>query len=85
MGANWSNMSPTEVGDAVSKIGSAFEPYREICIANGIDGEAALDLEDDELAEYGVNMKGHRKALLRKIAAEGGGSTASSSSSSSSS
>ena len=56
MGSDFSSLSAAQVGDEVSKLGEAYEPYRDICIKNGIDGEAAQDLEDDDLEVYGVTM-----------------------------
>ena len=60
--------SKEEVGEHVAAIGGAFEKYREIAIANDIDGETLMDIEDDDLAEL-VTSNIHRKKILKRISA----------------
>ena len=52
--------SKEEVGESVASIGEAFEPYRDIAIKEGIDGECVLDIDDEELEEYASHV-GHLK------------------------
>ena len=59
--------SKEEVGEQVAAIGEAFEKYKAIAVANGVDGETLLVLNDDDLEEYGVTKKVHRKQILKKV------------------
>eukprot|EP00937_MAST-01D_sp_MAST-1D-sp2_P003250 g3250.t1 len=59
--------SKEDVGEQVASIGKAFEPYRDMAIENDVDGETLLDIDEAELAEYGVDKAGHRKKILKKV------------------
>ena len=56
--------SKEEVGEKVAAIGEAFEKYKDIVVANGIDGATMLDLDDNDLKAHGVALKPHRKKIL---------------------
>ena len=58
--------SKEEVGEHVAAIGPAFEPYKDIVMNEAIDGEALLDVDDEDLEAYGV-AKPHRKRILKKL------------------
>ena len=60
--------SKEEVGEKVAAIGEAFEKYKDIVVANGIDGATLLNLDDDALKAHGVALKPHRKKILKKVA-----------------
>ena len=59
--------SEEEVGQQVASLGKAFEPYRQLAVDNGVDGDMLLDVDDEELEGYGINNKGHRKKILKKV------------------
>ena len=59
--------SKEDVGERVASIGPAFAPYKDIVMNQAIDGQTLLDLDDDELEEYGVTMKAHRKRILKMV------------------
>ena len=61
-----SKWSKEEVGAQVATIGEAFEPYRDIAIKNGVDGQTLLELDDEDLEDY-VEKRSHRKQIRKKI------------------
>eukprot|EP00937_MAST-01D_sp_MAST-1D-sp2_P004093 g4093.t1 len=61
--AKWSK---EEVGEQVSAIGEAFEPYKDIAIKNDVDGQTLLDLDDEDLEEC-IASKMHRKKIRAKL------------------
>ena len=67
MGANFSTLDSDGVAKALAELGEAYKPYCDACRKNGIDGETALDLDDEDLAELDVSSKLHRKTLLKKL------------------
>ena len=67
MGADFSTLDKHGVAAALAAVGDAYKPYCEASLKNGIDGDTALDLDDEDLQEYGVASRAHRKALLKKL------------------
>ena len=67
MGADLSTLDKHDVAAALTALGEAYAPYCEACLKNGIGGAEALDLDDEDLAELGVNSRLRRKALLKKL------------------
>ena len=59
--------SKEHVGEQVAAIGTAFERYKEIAIANDVDGETLLDIADEDLQACGVDNAMHRKKILKKV------------------
>ena len=62
-----SKWSKEEVGAQVAAIGEAFEPYQDIAIKNGIDGKTLLSLDGDDMEEFGISMKAHRKMIRKRL------------------
>ena len=61
-----SKWSKEDVGEQVAAIGEAFEKYKQVAIANDVDGETLLGLDDDDFEECGVS-KMHRKKIRMKL------------------
>ena len=51
--------SKEEVAERVASLGSAFEPYQQLALDNGVDGTAVVVLTDKELKEIGVENDTH--------------------------
>ena len=58
--------SKEQVGEQVAAIGKAYEPYQQVAIDNGIDGQTLLGLDDEDLEEC-VTSKMHRKNIRKKL------------------
>lgn len=54
-----------DVGTYVASIG--LDQYRECFIDEGIDGEALIHLDHDELRDIGIKSVGHRLTILKNI------------------
>ncbi|KAI5837042.1 hypothetical protein DFP73DRAFT_522160 [Morchella snyderi] len=54
-----------DVGTYIASIG--LDQYRECFIEEGIDGEALIHLEHDELRDIGIKSVGHRLTILKNI------------------
>ena len=51
------------------KIGFGFQRYLDAFVENGYDDlEVILALEDDDLDELGIKLKGQRKKLMLQVA-----------------
>ena len=46
---------------------TAFEEYKEMVIANNIDGETLTILTSEDLEDAGMNKSLHRKQILAKV------------------
>jgi hypothetical protein len=68
MGSDLSTLGAEEVAGEVAAMGKTYKAYKQVVIDNGIDGEKALELDDDTLADLQVKPA-QRKIILKKIAA----------------
>ena len=62
-----SKWSKEQVADEVAGVGTAFEEYKEMVIANDIDGKTLAILTSEDLEELGVGKGIHRKQILAKV------------------
>ena len=62
-----SKWSKEQVADEVAGLGTAFEEYKEMVIANNIDGKTLTILTSEDLEEAGVGKGLHRKQILAKV------------------
>ena len=62
-----STWSKEEVAAQVCALGEAYEQYKDIALKNGIDGQQLLDLDDEDLEDFGVTMRPHRKNICKKL------------------
>ena len=62
-----SKWSKEQVADELAGLGTAFEEYKELVIANNIDGEMLTILTSEDLESAGMDKCLHRKQILAKV------------------
>ena len=62
-----SKWSKEQVADELAGLGTAFEEYKEMVIANDIDGKTLAVLTSEDLEDAGIVKGLHRKKILAKV------------------
>jgi hypothetical protein len=66
-GIDISKWSKEQVADEVAGLGTAFEEYTQMVIANDIDGKTLAILTSEDLEDAGMAKGLHRKKILAKV------------------
>ena len=66
-GIDISKWSKEQVAEEVAGLGTAFEEYKEMVIANDIDGKTLAILTSEDLEGAGMGKSLHRKKIIAKV------------------